>query len=453
MLSFQKIVPLSELNVNSKKMKIVSYNDQPITSSLSFIQEEASKEDATKMITMTTTTMPFDEEDASKTSTSPIGIGLGYKFGIPAPLMIVTTDTGVSTSSTSSNEPISQTLMNSLGSLIHQKWTNCKRLGRGAYGTVNLIQTLSKETPTTSTKKSSIFESDSIDSVEDFDELNLLKENGLEIIHTIDGFVGIKNKVEEYAMKKVHCMNKQSIRSILQEPAIHRRISLCSDRVPKFFKMIEIDEENKTASWAVEKMKGSLKDLIQEDGVKDYDDVRNCILGCLRSVSDVHQFGEVAHMDIKPDNFMANSFVDIKLSDFGSTTTKPFIDGTSMIVPEMFTLYTTSPECVKATCSKEHIEIDGEKSDAWSIGCSIIYVLTGKPTFSYLKNSPAIMITLMENTKPKIPEGLPEDINEFLEDCLKLIDEGRKTPTELLEKYEAMFNNMPKDCLKNSISE
>ena len=63
------------------------------------------------------------------------------------------------------------------------------------------------------------------------------------------------------------------------------------------------------------------------------------------------------------------------------------------------------------------------------------------------------MITLMENTKPKIPEGLPEDINEFLEDCLKLIDEGRKTPTELLEKYEAMFNNMPKDCLKNSISE
>ena len=120
MLSFQKIVPLSELNVNSKKMKIVSYNDQPITSSLSFIQEEASKEDATKTITMTTTTMPFDEEDASKTSTSPIGIGLGYKFGIPAPLMIVTTDTGVSTSSTSSNEPISQTLMNSLGSLIHQ---------------------------------------------------------------------------------------------------------------------------------------------------------------------------------------------------------------------------------------------------------------------------------------------------------------------------------------------
>ena len=424
MLSFQKIVPLSELNVNSKKMKIISYNDQPITedlSSLSFIQEDASK-------------------------TSPIGIGLGYKFGIPAPLMIVTTDTGVSTSSTSSNEPISQTLMNSLGSLIHQKWTNCERLGRGAYGTVNLIQTLSKETPTTSTKKSSIFESDSIDSVEDFDELNLLKENGLEIIHTIDGFVGIKNKVEEYAMKKVQCMNKQSIQSILQEPAIHRRISLCSDRVPKFFKMIEIDEENKTASWAVEKMKGSLKDLIPEDGVKDYDDVRDCILGCLRSVSDVHRFGEVAHMDIKPDNFMANSFVDIKLSDFGSTTTKPFIDGTRMIVPEMFTLYTTSPECVKATCLDGNIEIDGEKSDAWSIGCSIIYVLTGKPIYPGC-NCSIIMMTLMDDKKPKIPEGLPKDINEFLEDCLKLIDEGRKTPTELLEKYEAIFLN------ENSISE
>jgi len=427
MPSFQKIVPLSELNVNSKKMKIESYNDQPIMSFLSFIQEDATK------------TMPFGEEDASKTSTSPIGIGL--KLGIPAPLIITTTDTGVSTSSTSSNGPISPTLMNSLGSLIHQKWINCERLGRGAYGSVNLIQTLSKETPTPSTKKPSIFESDSIDSVEDFDGLNLLKENGLEIIHTIDGFVGIKNKVEEYAMKKVHCMNKQNIRSILQEPAIHRRISLCSDRVPKFFKMIEIDEENKTASWAVEKMKGSLKDLIPEDGVKDYDDVRDCILGCLRSVSDVHQFGEVAHMDIKPDNFMTNSFVDIKLSDFGSTTVKPFINGTNMIVPEMFTLYTTSPECVKATCLKvnQDIEIDGEKSDTWSIGCSIIHVLTGKPTFPGC-NGAIIMMSLMDDKKPKIPEGLPEDINEFLEDCLKLIHEGRKTPTELLEKYEAMFS-------------
>lgn len=280
----------------------------------------------------------------------------------------------------------------------------------------------------------------------DFDGLNQLKENGLKIIHTIDGFVGIKNKVEEYAMKKVQCMNKQSIQSILQEPAIHRRISLCSDRVPKFFKMIEIDEENKTASWAVEKMKGSLKDLIPEDGVKDYDDVRDCILGCLRSVSDVHRFGEVAHMDIKPDNFMANSFVDIKLSDFGSTTTKPFIDGTRMIVPEMFTLYTTSPECVKATCLDGNIEIDGEKSDAWSIGCSIIYVLTGKPIYPGC-NCSIIMMTLMDDKKPKIPEGLPKDINEFLEDCLKLIDEGRKTPTELLEKYEAIFLN------ENSISE
>ena len=434
MPSSQKIVPLSELNVNSKKMKIISYNDQPITEDLS--------------------SLSFIQEDASKTSTPQIGNG--RKFGVPSPLMIVSIDTGNSTSSGYSNEIVSPELITSLGSPLHQKWINCARLGRGAYGSVDLIQTLSQATPTPGTKKSSFFESDSIDSVEDFDGLNLLnqlKENGLKIIHTIDGFVGIKNKVEEYAMKKVQCMNKQSIQSILQEPAIHRRISLCSDRVPKFFKMIEIDEENKTASWAVEKMKGSLKDLIPEDGVKDYDDVRDCILGCLRSVSDVHRFGEVAHMDIKPDNFMANSFVDIKLSDFGSTTTKPFIDGTRMIVPEMFTLYTTSPECVKATCLDGNIEIDGEKSDAWSIGCSIIYVLTGKPTFSYLKNSPAIMITLMENTKPKIPEGLPEDINEFLEDCLKLIDEGRKTPTELLEKYEAMFNNMPKDCLKNSISE
>jgi len=435
MLSSQKIVPLSELNVNSKKMKIVSYNDQPITSSLSFVKENASK---TMTATMTTT-MTFGEENASKTSTSSIGIEFGRKLGgIPPPLIICQNDTGVSTSSTSSNGLISPTFRNSLGSPIHQKWINCAKLGHGAYGSVDLIQTLSKET---TTEKPSIFESNSIESVEDFNEFDQLKENNFDIIHTIDGFIGIKNKIEEYAMKNVHCMKKQSMRKILQEPAIHRRISLCSDRVPKFFKMIEIDEENRNVSWAVEKMKGSLKDLIPEDGVKDYDSVRDCILGCLHSVSDVHQFGEIAHMDIKPDNFMANSFVDIKLSDFGSTTVKPFINGTSMIVPEMFTLYTTSPECVKATCLKvdEDIEIDGEKSDTWSIGCSIIHVLTGKPTYPGC-NGAVIMMSLVGDKKPEIPEGLPEDINEFLEDCLKLIHEGRKTPTELLEKYEAMFS-------------
>jgi serine/threonine protein kinase len=84
-----------------------------------------------------------------------------------------------------------------------------------------------------------------------------------------------------------------------------------------------------------------------------------------------------------------------------------------------------SPEIVK---SEEY----GPKTDVWSIGCSTIELVTGKPPFDDL-NDVACLFKVAEGNPPPLPTDVSPECADFLSKCLNPKQEERPSGAELLE--------------------
>ena len=55
-------------------------------------------------------------------------------------------------------------------------------------------------------------------------------------------------------------------------------------------------------------------------------------------------------------------------------------------------------------------QVSGRKSDIWSLGCTIIEMLTGKPPWNTFTDAVAIMLKIARtNQSPALPDGISED--------------------------------------------
>lgn len=83
----------------------------------------------------------------------------------------------------------------------------------------------------------------------------------------------------------------------------------------------------------------------------------------------------------------------------------------------------------------EVIELKGASyaSDIWSLGCTVVELLTGKPPYSEIGNSLAVMFRIVEDPNPPIPEGCSENLRDFLSLCFKKDPKERPTAESLFE--------------------
>lgn len=73
-------------------------------------------------------------------------------------------------------------------------------------------------------------------------------------------------------------------------------------------------------------------------------------------------------------------------------------------------------------------------SDIWSLGCTIIEMVTGKPPWSEYNNPLTTMFYIAKsNEPPKLPDSLSPDLVDFLQNCLKIIPGERANCRQLLE--------------------
>ncbi|KAL6566243.1 MAP3K epsilon protein kinase 1 [Orobanche gracilis] len=126
----------------------------------------------------------------------------------------------------------------------------------------------------------------------------------------------------------------------------------------------------------------------------------------------LHEQG-VIHRDIKGANILTTKEGLVKLADFGVATKLTEADVNTHSV--VGTPYWMAPEV---------IEMSGvcAASDIWSVGCTVIELLTCVPPYYDLQPMPALFRIVqpwLQDEHPPIPDSLSPAITDFLRQCFK----------------------------------
>ncbi|TPX10773.1 uncharacterized protein E0L32_008342 [Thyridium curvatum] len=128
----------------------------------------------------------------------------------------------------------------------------------------------------------------------------------------------------------------------------------------------------------------------------------------LQGLQYLHDQG-VIHRDIKGANILTTKDGTVKLADFGvSTSTLAGPDKEAQVVG---TPYWMAPEIIQLSGATS-------ASDIWSVGCTVIELLQGKPPYHNLAAMPALF-AIVNDDHPPLPEGVSPAARDFLMQCFQ----------------------------------
>ncbi|KAG9018377.1 hypothetical protein FRB93_000080 [Tulasnella sp. JGI-2019a] len=139
---------------------------------------------------------------------------------------------------------------------------------------------------------------------------------------------------------------------------------------------------------------------------------------------------QVVHCDLKAANILSTKNGNIKLSDFGVSL--------ALNAMESAKENENIQDNVAGTpnwMAPEVIELKGAStaSDIWSLGCTVVELLTGRPPYSDIGNSLSVMFRIVDDDAPPIPEGCSEPLRDFLTLCFRKNPADRPTADVLFE--------------------
>ncbi|XP_010246355.1 PREDICTED: mitogen-activated protein kinase kinase kinase 1-like isoform X2 [Nelumbo nucifera] len=129
----------------------------------------------------------------------------------------------------------------------------------------------------------------------------------------------------------------------------------------------------------------------------------------------------VVHRDIKCTNILVDVSGSVKLADFGLAKATRMNDVKSC----KGTAFWMAPEVVKSSGY-------GLPADIWSLGCTVLEMLTGQLPYSSLEWMQALF-RIGRGILPPVPDTLSMDARNFIFECLKVNPNDRPTASQLLE--------------------
>ncbi|XP_020219286.1 mitogen-activated protein kinase kinase kinase 5 [Cajanus cajan] len=172
---------------------------------------------------------------------------------------------------------------------------------------------------------------------------------------------------------------------------------------------------------------GSLHKFMHEHcGTMTESVVRNFTRHILSGLAYLHSTMTI-HRDIKGANLLVDASGTVKLADFGVS---------KILTEKSFELslkgspYWMAPELMKAAIKKESSPDIAMAIDIWSLGCTIIEMLTGKPPWSEFEGPQAMFKVLHKS--PNIPENLSSEGRDFLQQCFRRNPAERPSAAVLL---------------------
>eukprot|EP01105_Mastigella_eilhardi_P012127 TRINITY_DN2790_c0_g1_i4.p1 TRINITY_DN2790_c0_g1~~TRINITY_DN2790_c0_g1_i4.p1 ORF type:complete len:872 (-),score=204.74 TRINITY_DN2790_c0_g1_i4:16-2631(-) len=165
---------------------------------------------------------------------------------------------------------------------------------------------------------------------------------------------------------------------------------------------------------------GSLLDMLKEFSALPEELVSQFVSQVLQGLVYLHN-QEIVHRDLKCANLLINKMGELKIADFGVAAV---LEGTRASFTIVGSPYWMAPEIITESGHNT-------KSDIWSLGCTVIELITGHPPFYDLPNIRALY-KVVQSEIP-IPENISEDLRHFLHLCLQKDPTKRPTSEQLLE--------------------
>lgn len=176
----------------------------------------------------------------------------------------------------------------------------------------------------------------------------------------------------------------------------------------------------------------SLTELVRGSGPLDFSDAINCILQVARGLEYAHGQG-VIHRDIKPANILVDDQGDLKILDMGLARLQQSSEDllangsqTELTTSQFFmgTIDYMAPEQARNTKLADH------RSDIYSLGCTLYFLLTAKPVYE----GETTVERILAHKEQPIPS---------------LSALGRQVPTEFDPIFTKMLAKEPDDRYNN----
>nr|GMC97150.1 mitogen-activated protein kinase kinase kinase YODA-like isoform X2 [Ipomoea batatas] len=134
------------------------------------------------------------------------------------------------------------------------------------------------------------------------------------------------------------------------------------------------------------------------------------------------------HRDIKGANLLVDAYGVVKLADFGMSK---HLSGQAGYLSFKGSPYWMAPELMVSGTQDNSNSDYAFAIDIWSLGCTIIEMMNGKPPWSEYEGPAAMFKVLKES--PPIPDLLSPEGKDFLQCCFRRNPAERPTASMLLE--------------------
>uniref|UniRef100_A0A5B7AG62 mitogen-activated protein kinase kinase kinase n=1 Tax=Davidia involucrata TaxID=16924 RepID=A0A5B7AG62_DAVIN len=231
---------------------------------------------------------------------------------------------------------------------------------------------------------------------------------------TDDGFFFA---VKEVSLLDQGTQGKQSIYQLEQE------ISLLSQfKHENIVRYLGTDKDNGKLYIFLELVtKGSLANLYQKYNLRD-SQVSAYTRQILNGLNYLHR-QNVVHRDIKCANILVDVSGSVKLADFGLAKATKMNDVKSC----KGTAFWMAPEVVNQKNNGY-----GLAADIWSLGCTVLEMLTREIPYSHLEGMQALF-RIGKGEPPPFPSSLSSDAEDFILQCLQVNPDDRPTAAQLLD--------------------
>ncbi|KAL3638774.1 hypothetical protein CASFOL_016681 [Castilleja foliolosa] len=234
-------------------------------------------------------------------------------------------------------------------------------------------------------------------------------------------YEGIADDGFFFAVKEVSLLEqddegKQSILQLEQEIVLLSQFE--HENIVQYYGTKKLDE-SKLYIFLELVTKGSLLSLYQKYTLRD-SQVWSYTRQILHGLKYLHD-RNVVHRDIKCANILVDTNGLVKLADFGLAKATKLNDVKSC----KGTAFWMAPEVVRSLGY-------GLPADIWSLGCTVLEMLTGRFPYSNVECM-AALYKIGRGERPAIPESISNDARDFILKCLQVDPSLRPTAAELLD--------------------